>query len=54
MLEAIRAKNSMNYSCELVTKNNLTFDFDILMMLVYNQDELVDGYRFYLKSNYLT
>lgn len=53
MLEAIRAKTSTNYTCSFSTKSQLTLDFNILMMLIYNDEEMVEGYRFYLKSNYL-
>jgi YesN/AraC family two-component response regulator len=53
MLEVIKAKNSITYSCPFVTKNNLTFDFHILMIPLYNDDEMVSEYKFYLKSNYL-
>jgi YesN/AraC family two-component response regulator len=53
MLEAVRTKTAIDYPCIFTNKSGLNLDFEVKMVLFFNNEELVDGYHFYLKSSYL-
>lgn len=53
MLLAIKSKGTIDYKCIFITKKGLHLDFDVKMVPFYSQEELVDGYHFYLKSSLL-
>jgi YesN/AraC family two-component response regulator len=53
MLEAVRTKTAIDYPCIFTNKSGLNLDFEVKMVLFFNNEELVDGYHFYLKYSYL-
>ena len=49
MLEAIRNKSSVDFTYTLISKGNESLEFSVKMVLFYSEDQMVEGYTFYLQ-----
>ena len=50
MLEAIRNRSSVDFSYTLISKAQETLAFNVKMVLFYSDDQIVQGYTFYLQE----